>query len=101
MGDTVAHQIKYCQDHYDELIAALVERQLSPDLSRSSEELIEKLLDGKMDAGLEASTAITSGALSLFGPEAILNQDGCPICTFQNIIIHVADHMAVKYRELN
>jgi len=101
MDDTVAHQIKYCQAHYDELIEALVERQLTPDLSRNSEELIEKLLDGKMDAGLEASTAITSGALSLFGPEAILNQDGCPICTFKNIITHVADHMAVKYRELN
>lgn len=96
-----AYQITYCQAHYDELIMALVDRQLMNEIAQTQEELVAKLEAGKMDAGLEASTAITTGALQLFGSEAILAQGGCPICAFHNIIHHVTDHLAVKYRETN
>ncbi len=100
MADSSTH-IVYCQAHYDELLVALVDRQLEADISRTSEELVDKLEAGEMDAALEASTAITSASMALFGPEVILNNDGCPVCTFKNIITHVADHMAVKYRDVN
>ena len=98
---TINAQIKYCQGHYDELILALLDRQLEPHISATPEELSEKLQAGKMDAGLEASSAITTGAISLFGPEALLANEGCPVCAFHNVIIHVADHLAVKYLRSN
>lgn len=96
-----ATQVKYCQSHYDELTMALLERQLHDQIAQTQEQLIEKLIAGEMDPCLEASNAITSGALSLFGPEGVLAADGCPVCAFTNIITHVADHIAVKYRKTN
>lgn len=96
-----ATQVEYCGKHYSELITALLERQLEDDISNSQEELRDKLEHGISDAGLEAASAITSAAISLFGPQAILAAKGCPVCAFTNIITHVADHMAVKYRKPN
>lgn len=98
---SISTQVKYCQDHYDQLMFALVERNMADHLSKSPEELVEKLQNDQMDAGLEASSAITTAALELFGPDAILSAGGCPVCTFGNIITHVADHMAVKYTKSN
>lgn len=94
-------QIKYCQMHYDELIMALVQRNLQNFIATTSDELADTLEAGRMDVALEASSAITNGAMSLLGYEAILAQDGCPVCAIQNIIAHVADHVAVKYLRSN
>lgn len=94
-------QVQYCSDHYNELTFALLERQLGEKIAQSQEELIEKLVAGQMDPCLEASSAITSAAISMFGAEAVLEVDGCPVCAFHNIITHVADHIAVKYRGTN
>ncbi len=94
-------QIQYCQTHYDELIMALVERRLESYIARDSKQLADTLESGRMDAALEASSAITSGALSLLGYEAILARDGCPICALNDVITHVADHVAVKYLRSN
>ena len=100
-ADPQATLIEYCGEHYSELITALLDRQLAQDISGSQAELRNKLENGESDAGLEAASAITSAAISLFGPEAILQASGCPLCTFQHIVTHVADHLAVKYRESN
>lgn len=101
MGESQSVQVKYCQAHYDELCRALLERQLGEYIAETQEALIEKLVAGEMDPCLEASNAITGGALSMFGPEIIIAHGGCPVCTFSSIITHVADHIAVKYRGTN
>lgn len=100
MGDS-SYNIEYCGEHYFEILDALRLRNLMKDVSSSPEELIEKLEAGKMDVGLEASNAITASALQTFGPEAVINAGGCPLCTFKNIVSHVTDHLAVKYRKTN
>jgi len=94
-------QIKYCQPHYDELIMALVERRLDAYIARDSVELADSLEAGQMDVALEASSAITTGAISLLGYEAILAREGCPVCALKDVITHVADHMTVKYLRSN
>jgi hypothetical protein len=93
--------IQYCQEHYDELVFALLQRGLEGHISRTQDEMIEKLKAGEMDAALESSNAITAGAISMFGPEIILAYEGCPVCTFHKVIEHVADHIAVKYKGTN
>tara|TARA_R110002126_G_scaffold55928_6_gene149896 strand:+ start:873 stop:1193 length:321 start_codon:yes stop_codon:yes gene_type:complete len=94
-------QIQYCPQHYHDLMNALLDRSLHEFLSASSEEMVDKLEAGRPDAGLEATSAITAGAMQLFGPEAVMEMGGCPVCAFHNIIDHVTDHMAVKYRKAN
>ena len=107
MGDVVVltarrcTHIEYCPKHYSDLMHALLERNLHEFLSGSAEEMVEKLEAGKGDAGLDASSVITGAAMSLFGPEAVIESDGCPVCAFYNIINHVADHMARKYTRSN
>ena len=83
------------------MIDALRLRGMEGDISSSPTELIAKLEAGEMDVGLETSNAITATALQCFGPEALLQLGGCPLCAFKNIINHVTDHMAVKYRKTN
>jgi len=100
MGEQ-SYNIEYCGEHYFEILDALRKRNLESDISSSSEELIAKLEAGKMDVGLETSNAITATALQCFGPAALLQMGGCPLCAFKNIINHVTDHMAVKYRKTN
>lgn len=94
-------QIEYCSEHYEQLKMSLLSRQLGEQISTTQQELIDKLVEGRMDPALEASNAITSSALEIFGPEAIEAAGGCPVCAFENVIDHVADHMAVKYRKTN
>lgn len=100
MASTVI-KVEYCQEHYDELTLALVDRQMGELISQDTETLVELLQDGGMDPLLESSNAITSAALQMFGTHAVHDSGGCPICTFKNVITHVADHMAVKYRRSN
>jgi hypothetical protein len=101
MGTNQVTQIEYCQPHYDELIGALLERNLHDHLATDSAELADRLEKGKMDAGLEVTSAITSIALQMFGPDHVLASDGCPLCAIHNIVTHVADHIAVKYTRSN
>ena len=98
VGDKVT-RIEYCQEHYDKLLRALLERNLGPHISTDPEEFVRKLQDGKSDAAMDATAAITSTAVSLFGLDQILN--GCPLCAFDNLITHIADHLAVKYTRSN
>lgn len=96
-----AVNVQYCQEHYDELTMSLLERRLDKLVCQTQEELIALLIEGKMDPLLESTSAITSAAIQMFGPETISNSGGCPVCTFKNVIGHVADHMAVKYLRSN
>lgn len=94
-----AFQVTYCSRHYDELVRSLLERQLASYMSTTQEEMIGKLTRGESDPHLDASSAITSAALSLFGPEAVVQSaNGCPLCAFSQILEHVSDHIALKYR---
>lgn len=93
--------IQYCDDHYKEVMTALLERGLGDFIATDEDELQGMLERGQMDARLEATHAITVGALSLFGHEIILMSYGCPLCTFQNIVNHVSDNLVPRYRESN
>lgn len=92
-------EIKYCDKHWAELMFALIDRNLADQITSDPEKLRAKLDAGKMDPALEASSGITTTALQIFGPFPILEQQGCPVCCFQNIINHVADNMQAKYTE--
>lgn len=93
--------IEFCAEHYNELMGALIDRNLQGHLSSCAEEMVDKLEKGQPDAGLEATSAITSSAMQLFGPEAVVNVGGCPLCAFAGIVNHVADNLAVKYLRSN
>lgn len=92
-------EIKYCEQHWSDLMFALIDRNLSGQITRDAEELRAKLDAGGMDPALDASSAITTTALQIFGPFPLLENNGCPVCCFQNIINHVADNMQAKYTD--
>ena len=97
-----AHQIKWCEGHWTELLMALKERGLDELISGSPEELSMKLAAGEMDPCWEACNLINMGALECFGPETVVGSNaGCPVCAFANIVQHMSDLMAVKYRKTN
>ena len=68
--------------------------------------LLQRGLQGSYDVGYdmnplqEANLRVTHAALQMFGPHVIVHQHaGCPVCAFQHINEHVADHLAMKYKE--
>ena len=93
--------IEFCAEHYGALMNALLDRQLHKHISSCAEEMVDKLESGVPDVGLEATSAITSSAMQLFGPEAVVQLGGCPLCAFDNLVNHVADNLAVKYTRSN
>ena len=93
--------IEFCGEHYQELMNALLERGLHSHISSCAEEMVDKLEKGVPDVGLEATSAITSSAMQLFGPEHVVQMGGCPLCAFSKIIDHVADNLAAKYLRSN
>lgn len=99
MVNSLTGEIKYCQKHWSDLMFALIDRNLQQHMTRDPEELMAKMQAGLGDPALEASTAITTTALQVFGPFPVLEHEGCPVCAFQNIITHVADNMQEKYAE--
>lgn len=102
MAESVVIQtgtIQYCQKHWSKLMFGLIDRNLQPYMAEDNEQLTEKLANGMGDACFETHTFITSQAIGLFGPAALINMHGgCPACAFENIIDHVSDVMAIKFR---
>ena len=100
LHDPVEHMraIKWCEGHWTELITALRSRGLESQIAESAEALNQKFLKGELDPCWEATNMINMGALEIFGPDKIIEEnDGCPVCAFANIIQHVGDLMAQKY----
>lgn len=96
------HPIQWCEGHWAELLTALRARGLDDLISGSPEELTQKLAAGEMDPCWEACNLINMGALECFGPETVVGANaGCPVCAFANIVQHMSDLMAVKYRRAN
>jgi len=94
--------IKWCDGHWAELMFALKERGLEDQIAGDAETLNQKFVRGELDPCWEASNMINMGALEVFGPDRIINEnDGCPVCSFANIIPHVGDLMMRKYGNLN
>lgn len=101
MEQNIVTSIKYCDSHFNELINALMERNLGDKICNTPSELVERLRTGGMDPLLESSNSITTAALHLFGTDVVLQNGGCPLCTFGAVVSHIADHMATKYLRSN
>lgn len=100
MHEPVEHlkAIKWCDGHWAELMFALKERGLEDQIAEDAETLNQKFVRGELDPCWEGSNMINMGALEIFGPDRIIEEnDGCPVCAFANIVPHVGDLMARKY----
>lgn len=90
--------IKWCEGHWAELMFSLVEHGLEDQIAEDAEALNLKFVQGKLDPCWEACNMINMGALEIFGPDRIVEENnGCPVCAFANIVPHVGDLMARKY----
>lgn len=91
--------IKWCQDHWSELMYALQDRGLGDEIAQSDEVLNAKLAEGKGDPCWDAFSAVNVGAMQIFGPAKIVEEyGGCPACAFKNVVQHAADLVTPKYR---
>ena len=90
--------IKWCQGHWAELMIALKDRGLGEQISGSPEELNERLLQGMGDPCWDACTMVNRGAIEILGAEKVVEENnGCPVCTFANIVQHAADLVTQKF----
>lgn len=94
--------IKWCDGHWAEYMFALKDRGLEDQIAEDAEELTLKFQRGELDPCWEGCNMINMGAMEIFGPDKILNENnGCPVCAFANMIQHIADVMAAKYGSVN
>jgi hypothetical protein len=92
--------VKWCQEHWGELMFSLKDRGLGDQISPDAETLNAKFLRGEMDPCWEACNMVNIGALEIFGVNKVVGENGgCPVCAFANITQHVADLMAMKFME--
>ncbi len=90
--------IKWCEGHWAELMFSLREHGLEDQIAEDEDELTQKFVRGELDPCWEACNMINMGALEIFGPDRIIDENaGCPVCAFANIVPHVGDRMASKY----
>ena len=96
----VKGSVRWCGGHWADLMFALKSRGLDHLIAGSGEELTAKMQRGEQDPCWEACNLVNIGALEIFGPQKILEENnGCPVCTFANITQHAADLMAQKFLE--
>jgi hypothetical protein len=94
--------IKWCDGHWADLMFALKDRGLEDQIAGTAEELNAKFAAGELDPCWEASNMINMGAIEIFGPDKITEENaGCPVCAFANIVQHAGDLMHGKYGNLN
>lgn len=92
--------VKWCQDHWGELMFALKDRGLGDQIATDAAELNAKFMRREMDPCWEACNMINIGAFEIFGVNKVLDEfKGCPVCAFASITQHVADLMAMKFME--
>lgn len=93
--------IKWCDGHWAELMFALKDRGLGDDIAPDADSLNEKFIKGETDPCWDSAQRINMGAMEIFGPEKIINENGgCPVCAFANIVQHVADLTAISYNKV-
>jgi hypothetical protein len=97
--DLPQKMVQFCEDHWDELLFALVDRNLTDQIAHDSDALALKLNSGQMDPAMEAGTALTTTAIGVLGIDTVLQHAGCPVCAFNHVIELIADRMAMKYLE--
>ena len=94
--------IKWCEGHWAELMFALKDRGLGDQIAGSPEELNEKLIQGAGDPCWDACNMINMGAMDIFGVDKIIGENnGCPVCTFANMVQHAADIVAQKFGSIH
>lgn len=92
--------IRWCAGHWTEMNNALSQRGMGDQIAKTSEELNAKFVSGELDACWEACNMINVGALEIFGPEKVLQEnDGCPLCAFANMAQHAADVIFLRHNE--
>lgn len=90
--------LQWCDGHWTELVTSLHARGLEHLISRDADELTQKFLKDELDPCWEATNMINMGALECFGVQRVIEENaGCPVCSFANIIQHIADLMAQKH----
>jgi len=89
--------IQYCPEHWNNLVWGLVDNGLEEFISKDDTTLLDRLVHGKNDAGIESSTLITTLAIQVFGPEGLAKYDGCPVCAFNNITPYVISRITPNY----
>jgi hypothetical protein len=95
-------RIRWCDGHWADLMFALKDRGLEDQIAETSEELNAKFAAGDLDPCWEACNMVNMGALEIFGPDRVIEENaGCPVCAFANIVQHAADLMHTKYGSLN
>lgn len=95
-------RIKWCDGHWSELMFALKDRGIDDQIAETAEQLNAKFAAGELDPCWEACNMINMGALEIFGPDKIVEENaGCPVCAFANIVQHAGDLMHAKYGSLN
>jgi hypothetical protein len=91
-------RIKWCEGHWAELMFALKDRGLDDQIAATADELNAKFASGELDPCWEACNMLNMGALEIFGPDRVVEENaGCPVCAFANIVQHAADLMHAKY----
>ena len=92
--------IKWCEKHWAHLMFALKDRGMDGLIAEDDEALSRKLAQGEGDPCWEAFTAVNVGAMSIFGPEKIIEEyGGCPCCAFADMAVHAADLVTLRYKE--
>lgn len=92
--------IKWCDGHWADLMFALKDRGMANMIAPNPEELNAKFVRGEADPCWEACNLVNVGALEIFGPNKVCEENnGCPVCAFANITQHAADLMAMKFLE--
>ena len=95
-------RIAWCAGHWAELMLALKDRGLDDQIAETPEELNAKFAAGELDPCWEACNMLNMGALEIFGPDRVVEENaGCPVCAFANIVQHAADLMHGKYGSVN
>ena len=90
--------LKWCDGHWASLMESLRTRGLDEHISKTQDELNERLARGDMDPCFEAFSIVNTGAFQIFGAEKVVKgNNGCPACAFANIVDHAADLMLTKH----
>lgn len=72
--------IKWCDGHWSELMFALKDRGIDDQIAETAEQLNAKFASGELDPCWEAANMINMGALEIFGPDKIVEENaGCPV----------------------
>ena len=85
-------KIEYCNECMHKVGLSLIDAGLSPEMSRTEKELMEKLSNGIRDPYFELTHMITSAAAHLFGIGFVIEK-GCPLCALDSTVEYMTRHI--------